>query len=207
MSYPPSEMINRWENRSEPNPGQGQLYWHILFKDDTRMQALAAMAQEKLMSFAGLHLTPKRRLHMTVMFVGLVEDFTAASIADMIACTKQLLFNMSPITITASRVLYHPEAVVLGIQPVGALDALFKAIRDATRRSITYDEDTDVSWVPHVTLAYSTAVQPTEPIIAALGHDLPSCKVTVRNVDLVVQEGPERLWKWHSIAEVPLGIT
>jgi hypothetical protein len=43
------------------------------------------------------------------------------------------------------------------------------------------------------------------PIVAALGRELPSCQVTLSRIDLVVQEGPERLWNWRSIAEIPFG--
>jgi 2'-5' RNA ligase len=60
-------------------------------------------------------------------------------------------------------------------------------------------------WVPHVTLAYSTAIQPAGPLIAALGNELPPCEVTVDSINLIAQNGPERLWDWQSIAEVGLG--
>jgi hypothetical protein len=60
-------------------------------------------------------------------------------------------------------------------------------------------------WTPHITLAYSTAVQPTGPIIDALGRELPECKITVGSVSLVAQRGAERQWDWHPIAEVRFG--
>jgi len=205
VSYPPSQMVNRWERRSEPKPGQGQLYWHILFGDESRLQALAAIAQERLALFPGLHLTPKQRLHLTVMLAGFADDFTAADIKDMRTRAYQLLSNVPPVTVTFSKVLYHPEAIVLGLQPASALDPVFKAVRDATLSVTRRSETTDNGpWVPHVTLAYSTAAQPTSPIIAALGK-LPSREVTITHVSLIVQKGPERLWDWSSIAEIPLG--
>lgn len=206
MSYPPSQMVNRWQGRSEPRPGQGQLYWHILLKDEPRFQTLASIAQEKLAGFADLHLTPKQWLHLTVMPAGFAEDFTTADIKEMTQRVRRLLSGMPPIIITFSRIFYHPEAIVLGVQPAGALDALFGAIRCATSVVKGQDEvSSDEPWTPHVTLAYSTAVQPVAPIIAALGQKLFSCDVTIRCVNLIVQEGPERLWKWRSLAEVPLG--
>lgn len=205
MSYPPSQMVNRWENRSEPKPGQGQLYWHVLFKDEPRLQALASSAQEKLAPFAGLHLTPRQWLHLTVMPAGFSEDFTDASINEMIARADQLLSGISPITVTFGEIWYHPEAIVLGIKPVRPLDPLLKAVRNATKSARGQGSaDDDGSWTPHVTLAYSTAVQAADPIIATLGHELPGCDVTIRQVNLVVQQGPERLWNWRPIAKVSL---
>jgi 2'-5' RNA ligase len=47
------------------------------------------------------------------------------------------------------------------------------------------------SWVPHVTLAYSTSAQPAAPIIATLGRKLPAHGISVDRVDLIVQEGAE----------------
>jgi 2'-5' RNA ligase len=61
------------------------------------------------------------------------------------------------------------------------------------------------SWVPHVTLAYSTSAQPAAPIIATLGRKLPEHGIRVERVDLIIQEGAERLWNWRSVAEVSLG--
>lgn len=199
-------MVNRWENRSEPKPGQGQLYWHILFRDNPELQKLATTGQERVASFPGLHLTPKQWLHLTVQTAGFADDFTAHDIDAMIECAHQLLSGVSPITVIFGRVLYHPEAIVLGVQPDRALDPVFTAIRDATRSVRGRDVGSEIApWIPHVTLAYSTAVQPTAPIVVALGHELPSCEVTLGYVDLVIQDGPERLWNWRSLATIPLG--
>jgi len=92
-------MVNRWANRSEPRPGQGQLYWHILFKDEPQLQTLAAIAHERLTPFAGLHLTPMQWLHLTVMPVGFEEEFTAVNIEEMAARAAQLLSSVSPIAV------------------------------------------------------------------------------------------------------------
>jgi hypothetical protein len=33
-------------------------------------------------------------------------------------------------------------------------------------------------------------------VIKALGKELPPCEVTIREMSLVVQQGPEPLWNW-----------
>lgn len=199
-------MVNRWECRAEPKPGQGQLYWHVLFHDEPQLQALAALAHERLSSFPNLHLTPKKWLHLTILVAGSAEEFVESDVNEMVTEARQRLSSLPPITVTFGKVLYHPEAVLLGVRPTGALDPVYQAVREATRsltgEGVAARQD---RWIPHVTLAYSTAIQPAAPIIAALGHELPSCHVTTRHVSLVVQEGPERLWSWHPIAEISLG--
>lgn len=52
--------------------------------------------------------------------------------------------------------------------------------------------------MPHMTLCYSTGKQPAAPVIAELGKTLPTLNVTIRELSLVVQDGPEDLWNWRS---------
>jgi 2'-5' RNA ligase len=197
-------MADRWKCRPEPKPGQGKLYWHILFKEHPQVQALASIGQQKLNCFPGLHFTPMPWLHVTTLVVGFIEEFTASEIEEMVGRAHGLFSEIPPITITLGKILYHREAIALGIRPGDALDPVFKAVRAASRVKIPEDESAErAPWTPHVTLAYSNSVQPAPPIIDALGHELPSCDATVSRVNLIVQEGAERLWKWRSIAEVP----
>jgi 2'-5' RNA ligase len=197
-------MADRWASRPEPRPGQGQLYWHVLFGNYPQVQELASIAREKLARFPGMHFTPRQWLHMTTFIAGFADEFTHNEIADMVERAQQLLAVIPPITVTLGKVLYHPEAIALAVRPTDALDPVLQAVRAATHLMAASKDPTDSRpWTPHVTVAYSTAVQPAGPIIAALGRELPSCQATIRQIDLVVQEGPERLWNWRSIAEVP----
>lgn len=197
-------MVNRWESRGEPQAGQGKLYWHILFRDDPQMQALVSVAQERLAPFAGLHFTPRQWLHMTTLVVGRTEDFTPTETSRMVAFARELLADISPIVISFGKVLYHSEAIALGVRPNAALDPVRNAVWEATCKAIGGERITDdQQWVPHVTVAYSTSVQSANPIIAALGRELPKCEATVSSVNLVIQQGAERLWDWRCVAEVP----
>jgi 2'-5' RNA ligase len=132
----------------------------------------------------------------------------AASIGEMIEQTRRRLREVPPVSISFGRVLYHPEAITLGVQPAGALDSVFGAVRDAAQCTVGMPGDAAMTgWMPHVTVAYSTAVQPAGPIIAALGRELPECKITVSSVSLIAQQGAERHWDWHPVAAVQLGAT
>jgi 2'-5' RNA ligase len=90
-------------------------------------------------------------------------------------------------------------AITLSVSPNSALAPVFAEARAATREVIGADAG-DIEgdkFTPHLTLAYSTAVQPAAPVIAKLGKRLPPCEVTVREVSLVVQDGPEDQWNWR----------
>jgi hypothetical protein len=104
--------------------------------------------------------------------------------------------------------MYHPEAIMLAVQPEHALDPILRAVQTATRLATGTEGAINgslPSWTPHITLSYSTAEQPSGPIIASLGKELPGCDVVVSAVSLVIQWGPERLWDWEPVGTVQLG--
>jgi hypothetical protein len=88
-------------------------------------------------------------------------------------------------------VLYHPEAIILAVEPVDTLHAIRRSIDSATSMVIggEADEGATARWVPHMTVGYSTASQPADPIIAALGTSIPARRLVVEAVTLVVQWG------------------
>lgn len=97
---------------------------------------------------------------------------------------------------------------MLGVYPLGAL-APIQEVALAATRAVT-GRDGNVSsciqpWNPYVTLCYSTSRQPADPIIAALGKELPACEVSVQTLSLVVQRGPERSWDWQHVGTAQPG--
>ena len=206
MSPLPARMADRWQARTEPGPGEAQLYWHILMRDQPQVRALAAVARQRLAGFSGLHFTPEQWLHLSVLRVGLSTDFLPSDIDTMVSQASHLLKSTPPVTFTLGQVLYHPEAITLGIRPEDALDAVSAAIRQATASTLASPTDATTSlWIPHVTVAYSTQDQAAEPIIAALGRELPVCSAAIDTIYLVAQHGAERAWNWQPVATISLG--
>jgi 2'-5' RNA ligase len=165
-------------------------------------------AQDRLSKFSGLHLTPLRWLHITTLIAGSTDDIDDSDMSEMLTEARSLLSGMTPIRVTFRRIFYHPEAIVLGIHPQEALAPIQETALAATRAVTGHDGKALACaqpWMPHVTLCYSTGRQPAEPIIAALGKELPACDVSIQSLSLVVQRGPERLWDWHHIGTARLG--
>lgn len=207
MSPFPQELVDRWQDRSENGPGESTVYWHILLGDNAGLRSVAEKAYVRLAKFPDLHRTPLRWLHITTLIAGSVNEIGDSGMSGMLAQARRLLSNTAPIKITFGRVLYHPEAIVLGVYPQEALAPIRQAALAATRAVTGRDDKVSgsiQSWKPHVTLCYSTGRQPAEPIIAALGKELPTCEVSVQSLSLVVQRGPERLWDWHRIGTARL---
>jgi 2'-5' RNA ligase len=206
MSPLPTRMIDRWHSRSEPGPGQGVAYWHVLFGADPGVRRQAQQVQERLSQFSGLHMTPLRWLHMTTLVVGPTEELSSSALDELTDRASRRASVIEPTPVSLQKIIYHPEAIMVGVDPRAALQPLFEALKDATRevtgKAGLHEPKT---WIPHVTLCYSTAYQPAQPLIDVLGRELPPCDATVSTVNLVVQEGAERRWDWHPVAEVRLG--
>jgi 2'-5' RNA ligase len=204
----PDQTQDRWDGRAEPDPGQGAIYWHILFRDHPAVRDTATEAQARLTPFRDLHMTPAEWLHATALVAGTTDDTSDEDLDLMLAAARHHLGTVQPISVTISSVLYHPEAIMLGFTPVGALDPVHQAVRQATL-TVTGRTGSVTGparrWTPHMTIAYSTGKQPMAPIALALGHEVPQCDITVRTVSLVIQRGPERLWNWQPVGMAKLG--
>jgi 2'-5' RNA ligase len=207
MNGLPAEMIDRWQGRAEPGPGEGLIYWHMLVGTDPDVIALVQEARRKLARFSGLHLTPYAWLHMTALIAGSASEITREQIRQMASISSRLLADVPPPTVTIGKILYHPEAIMLAARPAEALLPVLEAVRAATQ-AVTGSQGragNKLPWTPHITIAYSTARQPAEAIIATLGHSLPERKVQISEISLIDQRGPERSWDWHPEATIRFG--
>jgi len=201
----PDQMIDRWAKRADPRPGERTLYWHVLMRDYPAVSDLAQQARERLAPFTGLHLTPLEWLHMTALVAGPAEQFTGQQIQHMTASAAEHLAGIPPITVGLGKILYHPEAIMLAVTPAQALAPIRAAALSATSEVKDSPDEPDGQWTPHVTLCYSTSEQPAQPIINALGMQLPERQIQVSAVSLVVQNGPERDWRWSTAITIRLG--
>ena len=208
MSPLPTQMRDRWQDRADTPPGKGTVYWHILMGGYPEVRSLAKSTQNQLASFTGLHMTPLNWLHISTLVVGNTDEIQTGKMRDLLECVSDSLASVEPMKITLGRVLYHPEAIMLGVDPSGALDPILDAARTATRTVVGRDGCTTSgpgSWVPHMTLCYSTAKQAAKPLIDALHFEVPACTVTIDKLTLVTQWGPERQWQWQVFDNASLG--
>ena len=116
----------------------------------------------------------------------------------MAVAAHRLLADLPPPTVTVGKILYHP-AIMLAAQPPDALLPILEAARKATQE-VTGSSGrggSKLQWTPHITIAYSTAYQPTGPIIDALGRSLPEREVQIRALSLVNQRGGAPRVPWR----------
>jgi 2'-5' RNA ligase len=208
MSPIPTDTRDRWKNRVQLDSAKGAIYWHILFRGYPAVRATVKNAQAQLAAFHGLHMTPEKWLHATALVAGTTEEIVDDELDLMLSEAKRSLRTVRPIKVSIAEVLYHPEAIMLGFTPEGALDPIHIAVRNATLavtgRMGTVTGPTD-RWTPHLTISYSTTEQPMAPLVSALGREVPMCDVTVDTVSLVIQWGAEQLWDWQPVGTAKLG--
>jgi 2'-5' RNA ligase len=201
-------MRDRWASRPECTPGRGMLYWHVLMSPYAQACAAATDAQKIIARFSGFHMTPLRWLHMTTLIAGSTDDITRPQMAAMISEARRRLSEVAPIPATLGRIFYHPEAIVLGVEPAESLRVIHDAAESATLqvlgKSWTNNEPLS-TWTPHVTVSYSTAEQPAGPIISALGRSVRQRQISIDSLTLVIQWGPDRLWDWEPVGGARLG--
>ena len=207
MSPFPVRMEDHWAPQPGVDPGRAQLMWFMCLGHDQQVTELVRLGQARLARFDGLDLVPPEWLHMTTLIAGYADQIDASQVATMTNQVRTQLAPTPPITITLSRVLYHPRAIMLAATPHDALTPVLAACRDATRAGTGHDGRLYTEpWVPHITLAYANSETPAAPAIEALGTKLPARQVTVESVSLISQT-PDQKWTWQLIAELPLGTT
>jgi 2'-5' RNA ligase len=200
----PTQMTNHWYERPGRFPGRELYHWHMLFHDQSAVQELAAAAQTKLAGQEGLDMIDMPWLHMTTYVVGFADEVADSAVEAMTADARGRLSEVAPIRVSLGRVFYASNAIVLPVEPPGALTPVLDAVRAATRASGYEGRAATDPWLPHVSIAYSNATIPAGPIIAALGRWLPKTELVIRSVSLVAQTQVGRSWQWRPVAEVRL---
>ena len=181
----------------------------MLVGTDPDVIALVREGRRKIASFDGLHMTPYAWLHITALIAGPASKIRSEQIRQMSEAAARRLANVAPVTVTLGKILYHPEAIMLAVQPAEALVPVRNAVTAATRE-VTGSSGlagNKLPWTPHITIAYSIAQQPAGPIITALGQSLPERKVQISTVSVINQRGPERSWDWHLEATIRFGMS
>jgi 2'-5' RNA ligase len=200
----PAQMTNHWYERPGRRPGRELYHWHMLFHDQPRVHELAAAAQKRLDGQAGLDMIDKAWLHMTTYVVGFADEVPGSALEAMTADAGRRLSEVAPIQVSFERVFYASNAIVLPVEPPGALTPVLDAVRAATRAAGCEGRAGTDPWLPHVSVAYSNATIPAAPIIAALGRRVPETEIVIRSVSLVAQAQVGRSWQWRPVAEIPL---
>ncbi|RAY16121.1 2'-5' RNA ligase family protein [Actinomadura craniellae] len=199
---------DHWWSRPGVEDGRRMLVWHVLLDDAPEAVELAGAFRARLAALPGLDPVPAPWLHITTQVVGFTDEITPAEAAAMTAAAARWLRGHGPVGVSLGRDLFHPEGVVLGIDPPGALDPVHRAVREAAAATVAAHRLADYTdwadWGPHLSVAYANADVPTAAVAAALAPRPQPVPLTVRAVHLVSQQRVGRLYRWDPVTSVPL---
>ncbi|WP_309246267.1 2'-5' RNA ligase family protein [Verrucosispora sioxanthis] len=129
-----------------------------------------------------------------------------ADIKAIVAETRRRSADLPPLELSLGLVDPDAEGVGLLVRPWDRVEHLRATIRDALGTVWPSVPEPAQGFRPHVTVAYSGAPAPTEPIRARLAElrDQPPARVTIRQVPLIALRRENRSYRWTTVATVPL---
>ncbi|MFA1545396.1 2'-5' RNA ligase family protein [Actinomadura chokoriensis] len=206
VSPMPDRMSDHWWWRPGVRPGRRLLVWHILPDDQPEVRDLVHRLQGRLTGLDGLDIIPAEWLHMTTQIVGFDDEIPADEAAAMVARAAARLAAIPPVEVQLGKVWMHSEAVMLGVRPPDGLHPIRQAIREAVAGTVSVHQLADeLAWTPHVSVAYSNADRPAQPVIEALDPRPEAVPMRVAQIHLVAQQRVGRIYRWERRAVAKLG--
>ncbi len=79
---------------------------------------------------------------MTVHVAGATEEIDSESLRALLSRSQEAVNGIHPVPVTARRLLYHPEAIVLAIEPAEELRSVALSVGEATQEILGARPDT-----------------------------------------------------------------
>ncbi|MFD7282147.1 2'-5' RNA ligase family protein [Streptomyces sp. NPDC059862] len=207
MSTQSETMRNHWWWRPGWSLGRRFYTWHLTFEGQSDVHRLAAQYRTALAPLGGI-LTPipDQWLHLTMQGIGFVGDVKEQDVHAIVDAARPRLAAIPVFDLQIGPEVLDPEAVLLHVHP----DAPVRAVRDAIRSAIgdVLDEvpEKAAGFTPHVSVAYSAADGPKEPIAQALaGVDLTPAQARIASAELIVIHRDNQMYEWEPFATAALG--
>ncbi|MEV5431742.1 2'-5' RNA ligase family protein [Streptomyces sp. NPDC052701] len=200
-------MRNHWWWRPGWSVGRRFYTWHLTFDGQGDVHRLAAEYRSALAPLGDI-LTPipDRWLHLTMQGIGFVGEVEEQTIHSIVGEARTRLGAIPAFDLQIGPEVIDPEAVLLHVHPDGPVRAVRNAIRDAIGAVLGDVPEKAEGFTPHVSVAYSAAEGPAEPIAQVLaGLSLTPAQARVSSAELIVIHRDNRMYEWETFTKVPLG--
>lgn len=197
-------MRDHWWWRPGWRVGRAYYTWHLTFEHAPEVHRVAAEHAAAL-DVPGLDVVPARWLHLTMQGIGFTDELPAHRVDAIADAARDRLVGHPPFDLTLGPAAVYPEGVALAAEPAEPVARLRVALRAAIADvrgpgGVPGDED---GFHPHVSVAYSNAAGPAEPIRAALAHPAPGT-TRITEAHLIALDRDHREYRWTTHAAVPL---
>lgn len=210
MSATGRPMRDHWWWRPGWRAGRSFYTWHVTFDDQPTVHRLAADYAPVLDHLPTLDPVPVRWLHLTMQGVGFTDSVDRVDVDAIVRAARGRCAGLAPFTVVLGPSRVDPEALKLPAKPEEPVIALRAAIRAAIGDVWGPDEVPEDAngFRPHVSLAYSNADGPSEPIAERLAaRSGTSAEITVRSAALIELNRDHRAYEWAHIASADLGVS
>ncbi|GII60610.1 hypothetical protein Skr01_06950 [Sphaerisporangium krabiense] len=200
-------MRDHWWWRPGWSVGTRMYTWHVTFGGQAALHQITERYQAALGALPGVDLIPLQWLHLTMQGVGFTDQVPDAEVRKITAAAEEHLTAHPPITFTVGAPIVDPEAILFRVEPADQL----RRVRDSVRAAITdvwgaHRVPDAPEWTPHVSLAYSNGEGSAAPYLEAVhGVAADPVTVTVNAVQLIRLDRDTKVYKWDTVASVPLG--
>jgi 2'-5' RNA ligase len=201
------QMRDHWFWRPGWRVGRSFYTWHLTFDHAPDVQRLAA-DYEQALSIPGLDVIPPRWLHLTMQGIGFTDEVPVSDADAITKAARERLATLAPFHVTLGPPVIDPQVVRLRVSPAEAIAEVRLAIRAAIADVWGADRvpEDAADFAPHVSLAYSNADGPAEPIIRATESVQAKPAVApVTEAQLIVLNRDHREYQWTTHAAVVLG--
>jgi 2'-5' RNA ligase len=198
-------MADHWWWRPGWSSGRRFYTWHLTFQNASAVHRLAETYRRALAGLPGLDLIPDRWLHLTMQGLGFTDEVAEDDAHAVVDAARRRLATVPAFEITLDRPGITPEAIRWEARPQQPVAAVRDAIRSAIGETWPAVPEPGDGFAAHVSIAYSNATGPVEPIAEALRR-VRAQPVTARveAVELIVLGRDRRMYEWETFAAVPL---
>lgn len=202
-----SQMRDHWWWRPGWGTGRRFYTWHLTFDDQPKLHRLVQTYQNRLSGFPALRPVPTEWLHLTIQGLGFTDEVADEEVTAVVAAARERLADLSPLVLTFGPAVVFAEAIVLPPTPAEDVSRVRTTLRAAIA-DVRGDDNVPESaggYRPHVSLAYSTAEQPAEPIVGVLeATAVDAVTITVDKASLIVLGRDEGMYRWRTVDSVAL---
>jgi len=199
-------MRDHWWWRPGWRVGRSFYTWHFTFADQPGAARLVADYMPLFEKLPTLDPVPLRWLHLTTQGIGFTDEVDRGDLDRIIDAARERCSRLEPFAVTLGPAHVDAETVQMPVGPTEPLVRVRAAIRDAIADVWGQDNVPEPAdgFRAHVTLGYSNAAGPAEPIAAALArHGDRLAEVVVTAVSLIDLNRDRKAYEWTEVAVAP----
>ncbi|MEV0696025.1 2'-5' RNA ligase family protein [Streptomyces sp. NPDC050388] len=204
---PTMDMRNHWWWRPGWHSGRRFYTWHFTFDGQDELHRAAADYRAALTPLGpAFTLIPDQWLHLTMQGVAFVDEIAEADVRAIVDAARTRLAAVPAFDIQLGPAILDPEAVLLPVSPGDPVQDVRNAVRAAIGDVLKEVPEKADAFRLHVSVAYSAADGPAEPVAKALAAVADtSAPARIATADLIVIHRDNQRYEWETYASVPLG--